>query len=70
MIADMPGRKLHIMEKNNHASNLLRGSLPDAAAAKGIWSGLRHIALHCHQHLREHHLESLQPLHGQQRARG
>lgn len=39
--------------------------LPGRAAAKGLRFGLWHQSLHCHQHLREHRVERLQPHHHQ-----
>ena len=51
---------------------LLRGHhrhLPRRAAAEGLRPRLGHLAVHRDQHLREHHLEGLQPLHRHRRAR-
>lgn len=35
------------------------------AAAEGVRPGLRHLPVHCHQHLRDHRLEGLLPSHSQ-----
>mmetsp|Transcript_47166 Transcript_47166/g.145930 ORF Transcript_47166/g.145930 Transcript_47166/m.145930 type:complete len:426 (+) Transcript_47166:171-1448(+) len=48
----------------DHHAALLRGhhrDPPGRADAEGIRHGLRHLALHRHQHLREHRLEGLLP---------